>query len=74
MAGPIIIISLEEEEKKLKYKTFQNNKTKGIYWVEGLCIDATNAHNDCVMVIYRNNKNAKFVRQIDEFYDKFTQI
>lgn len=52
-----------------------HNKTGDIYTVEDfLVIDATNGQEDRgFLVLYRNNKGMKFVRNKTEFHEKFTR-
>lgn len=50
-----------------------HNKTGNIYIMDSEAIDATNSRDGQIVVIYRNNKGEIFVREKNEFLQKFTK-
>lgn len=60
--------------KRIPLAKFQNNKTTEIYTVIGLVLNSTNAQNAQVMVQYKTLGGLHFVREFDEFAEKFTCI
>jgi hypothetical protein len=58
--------------------TWRNNKTGDLYLInDGNVIDATNATNGEVMVLYRkahHNPPQQYVREKAEFLQKFTKV
>lgn len=53
---------------------YKHKKTGNLYWKVGECINATNANDGQQMVIYRNADGMNFVREVNEFYEKFVAI
>lgn len=53
---------------------FRHKKTGNIYTIIDTAINCTNFQDGQVMVIYKNNNNQIFVREIKEFNDKFERI
>lgn len=51
-----------------------NNKNQKIYTVTGKCTNATNKDDGKVMIKYFNDKGEEFVREADEFREKFTLL
>lgn len=45
-----------------------------MYWKVDECINATNANDGQQMIIYRNADGMKFVREVNEFYEKFVIV
>ena len=50
---------------------FKHIKTGKIYNAVGCAINATNANDGQTMVVYRNDDNNYFTREINEFKEKF---
>ena len=53
----------------------KHNKTGNDYKVVGFAVNATNAQNGKIMVMYQEhttNKNRHYVREFEEFVGKFT--
>ena len=48
-----------------------HKKTGNKYHLLGELINATNAQDGQIMVLYRNDKHQKFVREKTEFWEKF---
>lgn len=53
---------------------YKHKKTGNLYWKVGECINATNANDGQQMVLYRNADGMKFVREVNEFYEKFVIV
>ena len=53
---------------------FRHKKTGNIYTIVDTAINCTNSQDGQVMVIYKNNNDQIFVREIREFNDKFEKI
>jgi len=61
-----------EKLKFVEKGTYENIKTKGIYVVEDIVMNASNANDGEHMVLYKDpiTRNA-YVREIEEFKIKF---
>ncbi len=68
-----IILLTKETIPKIKLGKWKNRKTENIYEVTEICINSTNARNGEIMVSYQKD-NDKFVREINEFKDKFVNV
>jgi hypothetical protein len=56
-------------------KVYINNKTKEKYTIgPNDVINATNAQDGQIMTIYVNKAGQHFVREKEEFFEKFTKI
>lgn len=54
---------------------FRNIKTKDFYMVFYAAIDATNARDGAAVVVYRKlGSDQMFVRDLDEFREKFERV
>lgn len=53
---------------------YKHKKTGNLYWKVGECINATNANDGQHMVLYRNADGMMFVREVNEFYEKFVIV
>lgn len=53
---------------------YKNNKKGTIYRFCGTRLNCTNAQDGDTMVDYRDHNGARYVREINEFIDKFTPI
>lgn len=49
-----------------------HNKTRNEYTVEGEALNCTNAQDGQIVVLYRNKNGQLFVREKNEFLQKFT--
>jgi len=54
-------------------KPYIHKKTGGSYFVTGEAINATNANDGQVMIIYTKDHQIFFVREKSEFYEKFEE-
>jgi len=54
-------------------KSFIHKKTGGRYFVTGEAINATNANDGQVMIVYTNADGKTFVREKTEFMQKFEE-
>lgn len=53
---------------------YRHNKTGNMYTALGIVINTTNHAQDTTMVLYTNADGYKFVREINEFNEKFTMV
>ena len=53
---------------------YKHKKTGNLYWKVGECINATNANDGQPMIIYRHADGMMFVREVNEFYEKFVIV
>lgn len=55
---------------------YRNKKNKHIYVMLYQAVDCTNARDGTLVVVYRHesNQNQIFVRDADEFYEKFEPV
>lgn len=51
---------------------YMHNKTGNEYTVEGEALDCTNSRDGQIVVLYRNKNGQLFVREKNEFLQKFT--
>jgi len=54
-------------------KAYNHKKTGDRYFVTGEAINATNAQDGQVMIIYANSDDETFVREKTEFLEKFEE-
>ena len=54
---------------------FRNNKTKALYNVISTAVDCTNSRDGLDVIIYQEvyNPLVVYVREMKEFYEKFTE-
>jgi hypothetical protein len=53
---------------------FKNIKTKVIYTHKGHCINATNANDGQLMILYEASNGDLFAREASEFNSKFEPV
>ena len=60
--------------RKQVMQTVVHNKTGNVYLVLENLTDCTNSEGDKDMVLYMNLQGRRFVRELNEFYEKFTPV
>lgn len=53
---------------------FRNKKTNEVYRHRGHCINATNSANNDLMIMYESASGDMYVREADEFNEKFEVV
>ena len=63
-------------EKVYQHETYINKKNKRLYYVQKICKDATNSREGNIVVVYYDveNENPWYVRDLEEFKEKFEEI
>ncbi len=60
--------------KSVPLGTYRNVKNGNLYEVVGTSLNATNANEGQIMIHYRDMDNQAYVRDFDEFVEKFDAV